>query len=318
MRARIKQWTRNTLLIALLLSVLFHLSAWQGLRLSPPPSFLHKKDKVEITILDQSQINTPRLQVVEQPEKALNDEKPDDAKYMSAHDQRVVHETKAQNSGEFRNTAGTGERRPPTESAKVKPLAQQEAKIKTKAKGKTPTDKDGTLPTMSELSPHFEAYEHREEAVSNGSGQAASQTNDFLKDTPPSLETVLNTREFKFYSYYQRIRGQIRQYWEPSIREKIKTIFASGRSIASEHDHITRLIIVLDRNGELLKVQVVGESGTKDLDDAAVEAFRAAAPFPNPPKGIVDQDGTIKISWDFILEADNDIPAVLEESYAQR
>jgi protein TonB len=52
-----------------------------------------------------------------------------------------------------------------------------------------------------------------------------------------------------------------------------------------------------------MRVQVVGESGVKDLDDAAVEAFRAAEPFPNPPKGIVDADGTIKINWDFILEA---------------
>jgi protein TonB len=40
-----------------------------------------------------------------------------------------------------------------------------------------------------------------------------------------------------------------------------------------------------------------------DLDSAAVEAFRQAAPFPNPPKGMVEADGTIKIRWDFVLEA---------------
>ena len=45
------------------------------------------------------------------------------------------------------------------------------------------------------------------------------------------------------------------------------------------------------------------QSGVIDLDSAAVEAFREAAPFPNPPKGMVEGDGTIKIRWDFVLEA---------------
>ncbi|MEK6556576.1 MAG: energy transducer TonB, partial [Bdellovibrionota bacterium] len=66
---------------------------------------------------------------------------------------------------------------------------------------------------------------------------------------------------------------------------------------------ITQVVIVLDKAGSLLKVQVVNESGVSDLDEAAVDAFRAAEPFPNPPKGMVEADGTIKIRWDFILEA---------------
>src|SRR5690606_8589825 len=108
---------------------------------------------------------------------------------------------------------------------------------------------------------------------------------------------------FVYYTYYQRIRAQIRQYWEPSIRQKVRRIFAQGRTIASTRDHITRVIIVLDRTGSLKKVQVVGESGVSDLDEAAVDAFRAAEPFPNPPKGLIESDGNIRIEWDFILEA---------------
>ena len=48
---------------------------------------------------------------------------------------------------------------------------------------------------------------------------------------------------------------------------------------------------------------MVGQSGVTDLDEAAMEAFKQAAPFPNPPKGIVEKDGRIRIRWDFILEA---------------
>ncbi|HPI41531.1 MAG TPA: TonB family protein [Pseudobdellovibrionaceae bacterium] len=52
----------------------------------------------------------------------------------------------------------------------------------------------------------------------------------------------------------------------------------------------------------MVKVQVIGDSGIQDLDDAAIEAFKAAAPFPNPPKGVVENDGTVQIRWDFVLE----------------
>ena len=62
-------------------------------------------------------------------------------------------------------------------------------------------------------------------------------------------------------------------------------------------------MIVLNEKGTLIKIQVLNASGVRDLDDAAVEAFRAAAPFPNPPKGIVDRDGTVKIPWNFVIES---------------
>jgi protein TonB len=134
-----------------------------------------------------------------------------------------------------------------------------------------------------------------------------SQTDDHLKDVQTGAETILSSREFVYYAYYSRIKDRLRLYWEPKIKEKMNRIFASGRKIASEEDRITKLVIVLDQAGKLIKVQVLSESGLKDLDDAAIEAFQAAAPFPNPPKGIIESDGTIKIRWDFVIEAQNDL-----------
>jgi protein TonB len=95
----------------------------------------------------------------------------------------------------------------------------------------------------------------------------------------------------------------LNQHWGPKVREKVNQLYKQGRSIASSEDKVTKLLITLNKGGVLIKVQVIGDSGIRDLDEAAVEAFRAAAPFPNPPPGIVDPDGMIKIRWDFILEA---------------
>jgi protein TonB len=47
---------------------------------------------------------------------------------------------------------------------------------------------------------------------------------------------------------------------------------------------------------------MLSESGTGDLDDAAVGAFNQAGPFPNPPKGMIDLNQEIKIPWDFVLK----------------
>jgi TonB family protein len=299
MRSRL----RTSLYLFILLSLLIHVGFWSGLHLSKTPDFLTKKDKIEITVLDQSQADKILQQIVEQNEKPINDEIPEDAKFLSAKNQRVVKETRAQKTGDFRNSAGKGMDTKPAEEMAQKPATQSKVTR-------------GTLPMLSDLRPKFDPTTSQEVKKNTGSGGPVSQTNDFIKDTNPSLETLLSTREFVYYTYYQRIRAQIRQFWEPSIREKVKRIFATGRTIASEHDHITRVIIILDKNGNLMRVQVIGESGLKDLDDAAVEAFRAAEPFPNPPKGIVDKDGTIKINWDFVLEASNDGP-INSQRYAR-
>jgi protein TonB len=284
---------RNSVLLSIFISLLVHVALWGGLSIAPSPRDSKKDTKVEVVILDQSPAHKKiaediKQQIVEQNDKPLNDEVPESANFLSAHNQRTVHETRALETGSFKNT-----------SSKKTMLGKSTQKN---------SPKNGKI-NIASLSPKFDPSEFRETTEPSpnerdeSSSSQASQTNDYLKNTTPSLETVLNTREFVYYSYYQRIRAQIRQYWEPSIRQKVQKIFAQGRSIASEHDHITRVIITLDNAGRLLKVQVTNESGLKDLDDAAVEAFRAAEPFPNPPKGIIETDGTIKINWDFILEA---------------
>src|SRR6185312_2095784 len=102
--------------------------------------------------------------------------------------------------------------------------------------------------------------------------------------------------------YYARIKEAIRQHWEPDVRERVKIIYRQGRSIASAKDRVTQVLVILNAKGELLKIQILSQSGVIDLDNAAVDAFREASPFPNPPKGMIESDGTIKIRWDFVLE----------------
>ncbi len=260
-------------------------------------------------------------QIVEQSEKALNDERDDEAKFLSRHNQKVVRETKAAVVGHFRNTDGSAgeksaERRlgktvVTPDSKKTNQQIDSEKSV-TKNQEKVAAfanSRDGVpthaKPTLKDLTPSFKPVPppSPNEIMAKGGGEGPSTSDDHIKDVATGMQTLLSTREFVYYTYYNRIKDKLRQYWEPKIKEKMEHIMRQGRTIASNTERITRIVIVLDNTGTLIRVQIIGPSGVSDLDDAAAEAFRAAAPFPNPPKGIVDSDGTIKIRWDFILEA---------------
>ncbi len=313
---------KHRLKIAIALSVILHFLS-VGVISFRDAKPVDKHNYVDIEMIEKQikkSANSDKLmgQIVEQNQKAINDEVPDDAKFLSKNNQKVEKQTKAENSGKFKNAAGFAK---PTEEvvqnpeskmaqAKEKSLEkpdQEKSIVKKMAKAsgqKLLTTKFGeqALPKLSDLKPEFKPNPN---AFVGGDlqGADASASDDHIKDIQSGMQTLLSTREFVYYTYYNRIKARLRQYWEPKIKEKVSSILRQGRTIASTSEKTTKIVIILNELGTLEKIQVIGPSGMTDLDDAAVEAFRAAAPFPNPPKGIIEEDGKIRIRWDFILEA---------------
>lgn len=254
----------------------------------------------------------PANQIVEQNENSLNEKEPVNSRFLSAKNQIVTKQMVAAQRGQFQNLKKLA---PPKSGPKGDNKEKSESKE---------SSKDLQKEVAKELFKSFDPNEALERqsrrdlaakeagqglGQGNGEQQAkegadSSRTNDYVKDVDQGLETMLNTREFKYYSYYNRIRRQLTQHWEGRVREKLSKMFKEGRAPASSgQDRVTKLMIVLNDKGTLVRVQVLMDSGVHDLDDAAIEAFRAAAPFPNPPKGIIEGDGTVKIRWDFVLES---------------
>lgn len=289
-------WLRNSVVTFFLVSLLFHAVVYTSSFLFDTKLPIASKEKVlEFVVVEK--IVDQKKQIVEQDKFQINKEIPEDAKFMGRHNQKVIKQTRAAHNGDFSNTAQPGMRKKGSEKAEKK---------------KKGNEKLGTLPTLDKLRPVFsmtpKAYE--EDVIQVGKN---SQTNDHIKDVDKGLQTLLSTREFVYYSYYQRIRDKIRSRWEPMIRDKVRKVFASGRTIASSRDRVTQVVIILDKSGSLITVKVIGQSGLTDIDDAAIEAFKLAEPFPNPPKGIIENDGTIRIRWDFVLEARRGPPPVRKQ-----
>lgn len=291
--------------VFVLLSLLIHFAAVLSLVLRhPQPS--EDSTRVEVEFVTPAELTPPddktalkrpdpttkdRDQIVEQI-KQVNDEVDQQSRFLSAFNQKVIKQTRADRAGKFNNSAKGGKN---AKLAKSENRKEKESKETAKAEPQEP----GEIPELKDLAPKY-SMDPGPPADENGE---VSQTDDYLRDMQSGLQTLLSTREFVYYSYYNRIKDALRQHWEPNVREKVKIIYRQGRSIASAKDRVTQVLVTLDGNGELIKVEVLLQSGVADLDNAAVEAFRQAAPFPNPPKGMIESDGTIKIRWDFVLEA---------------
>ncbi|MFZ4404244.1 MAG: energy transducer TonB family protein [Pseudobdellovibrionaceae bacterium] len=285
---------------SILLSLFLHAGLFLLMLLLKPISGPQNSPKnITVDLLEPAQIKKFKepvsQQIVEQEDRSVNEEVPDKAKYLSAKNQAVKKETVAQQLGSFQNKK--------MQSKAGKPQAQKLAHPQFNPKslfvGIDPLSSFKNKKTDNNI----ESKTKPMKADQGQQGQDISQTQDHLKDVDKGLETLLNTREFKYYSYYNRIRRQLTEYWEPNVRSKMTKMFREGRAPAAQLDRITKLVVILNKSGHLVKVQVLGPSGVRDLDDAAIEAFRSAAPFPNPPMGIIDTDGTVKIRWDFILES---------------
>jgi TonB family protein len=124
-------------------------------------------------------------------------------------------------------------------------------------------------------------------------------TQDHLKDVEDGEETALNAKKWKFASFFNRVKQQVRDHWRPA--EEYRRRDPSG-SIYGQKDRYTLLKVQLKPDGSLANVALENPSGIEFLDDEAIEAFKQAQPFPNPPKQLVESTGLIEFKFGFFFE----------------
>jgi TonB family protein len=123
-------------------------------------------------------------------------------------------------------------------------------------------------------------------------------TQDALKDIDDGDETALNSKRWRFASFFNRVKRQVAEHWHPDevYRQRDPTGSVYGR-----RNRYTELRIQLNPDGRLSKVALAQPSGLEFLDDEAVEAFKEAEPFPNPPRQLIE-NGTINFGFGFLFD----------------
>jgi protein TonB len=263
-------------------------------------------DAIKVTFMPQEQpmqgtaTFQPKKQIV-QSEDTANREKKADA-FLSDKTRSFDRETLAANVNKFQKAAKGTVTEPqvaqkPTDSkSKVEKTAKPIKDLKLSDIGMMAAD-----PVQQEATraPASVAKQGLENGDANEVGMSA--TNDYVQEVRLGDFTHLNTVEYKHYGFFHRIRQKLEQFWGNSIAEKSRQIFKAGRTIASQ-DYVTSLQVTLNAKGEIVGVKIMGASGVKELDDAAVESFNKAGPFPNPPKDLL-VNGKATIEWGFVVKS---------------
>jgi TonB family protein len=124
-------------------------------------------------------------------------------------------------------------------------------------------------------------------------------SNDALRQVALGDATLLNTREFKYASYFNRLKRQVSEHWRPlqSFDQRDPT-----GNIYGYVPRTTTVCVTLSPDGTVNSVDVKRSSGVTFLDDEAVAAFQRAKGFPNPPRGLVDPDGHISFLFGFQVD----------------
>lgn len=134
----------------------------------------------------------------------------------------------------------------------------------------------------------------------NKPDQVGSKESEVAPRVDVSDETNLNTVEFKYYGYFQRIRQKLEHFWILGVRETIVSQFGSSFDTFTDSDRITLLRVTLDGNGNVTEIRLVRSSGSSHLDEAARVALTKPSPIPNPPKGLIT-DNRLTLDWGFIV-----------------
>jgi TonB family protein len=123
--------------------------------------------------------------------------------------------------------------------------------------------------------------------------------NDHLRDEEEGEGTFLNTREWKYSSFFNRVKQSVGMHWDPNTQLRRRD--PTG-SIYSGRDRYTLVNVTLDEKGMIQEIRVEKSSGLDFLDLEAIASFQRAQPFPNPPAGLLDSDATVRFSFGFYLE----------------
>lgn len=256
-------------------------------------------------------------QVVDIPPPAREEAPPEDARFLSRYNTRVEREQRARTRTAKPGSRGESPRvrahRPPSEGGTV----ASRTPYPVEPPGLRREDGTGTRPATPRLQGR-EALLRRGDSKFgsgfgnsfglsvgwglgfSGEGNGGGESDDaFLGVDREGDTTLVNSRSFKYWDFFQRVKERVREEWDPATvyRARDPTGTAYGA-----RDRITVLAAVLDAEGRLQRVEVVRESGLPFLDEEALRAFREAAPFLNPPEGLADEKGRIAFHFGFILD----------------
>jgi hypothetical protein len=269
----------------LILSLIIHGVLLWWLLNHPMPPFMAVETPTEITLVEKGEQRKPRYFVTETDKEETREKITDMANQLSALTKRVKKEIVARDNGPTQNRQKLQLNPRPTEPIPMRVAGKQgDGRQQQRERGEGPT-----------LPPPGGGNALRQVAI------GGSSISEHIPGVDEGAFTALNTDQLTYYAFFARINEQVRNRWVAMIRNYMGSLSEQDLAHLSRSDRQTVIEIVLTRTGEYVKGLIHSPSSVKPLDQAAVESFRAAAPFLNPPTGLVEADGFIHLRYVFMV-----------------
>lgn len=122
-----------------------------------------------------------------------------------------------------------------------------------------------------------------------------SAIENYVPNVRPGNQTALNAAASPFADYLATVHRRIHR----EFAERFLAGLPGGTNPFGDHSLMTKLEIILNRDGTVHRVGIVATSGFLPYDYGAFEAVMRAQPYPEPPGDILSGDGRVYFHWGF-------------------
>jgi TonB family protein len=139
--------------------------------------------------------------------------------------------------------------------------------------------------------------EHRGVWTASNFDRWRSAIENYVSSVKNGNQTALNTAAVPFATYLNGMHNRIHPIFADSFLASLDNLPAT-HALNDQH-LITRLEIVLTRDGHIVKMGIVKTSGVTAFDIAALDSVQRASPFGPAPGAIISTDGQVYLHWEF-------------------
>jgi TonB family protein len=159
---------------------------------------------------------------------------------------------------------------------------------------------------MDQLRKEREADGERRKSQHRGSFTASnferwkSAIENYVSSVKPGNQTSLNTARVPFATYLNGMHNRIHPIFADSFLASLDALPKDNP--LNDQKLVTRLEIVVTKDGHIVRMGVVKPSGVTAFDIAALDSVQRASPFGPAPSAIISPDGRVYLHWEFHRE----------------
>lgn len=255
-----------------------------------------------------------------------NEDRPDEAKFVSNQDNKVEKETRARETKLDSSARAKREEQLPTREMKKRQMPsrqnEEQEQVEPRPEGqaeKKPlpeidpqklfetsmADYDRVLGNASrdqEARERMEAQDGRRKLLSDfGQRDEAFRASleNFIPEVQPGNHTGVNAHRNVYAGYIARIHRKIHIRWANGYLMSLDTSRSYGDPLNNPRLRTILEFVIDASTGNVENVNIVSTSGELQFDAEAVAISQSVGPHPSPPPEIVSPNGRIYIHWAF-------------------